>query len=324
MADLPDSGRLTGRRDFLWQVSAAATAAHLALGRGATADDRTAAATMPTIQLGSRRISRIVAGWNPIGGGSHTTIDMRRAMREYFTVDRIVEFLQNCERNGISAWQFDHKEYSVEAIRRIRQQGSKLALICLHAERKTDVPIRKVVEDTAPMAMVYHGCETDARFREGKQVQIRDFLKKVHDQGMLAGVSSHYPEYIRRIADEGWEADFFMCCFYCVFRTKEEQMKLMGRTLMHECYLENDPVEMTRVMRGVKQPCLGFKVLAAGRACWKKPILEEAFRFALANIKPNDGVIVGMFPRYSDEVTEDAGYVRKFGQLDVKRLEKPS
>lgn len=324
MADLRDKGRLTRRRDFLWQISAAATAAQLALGRGGAADDRLAAAPMPTIQLGGHRISRIVAGWNPIGGGSHTTIDMRRAMREYFTVDRIVEFQQRCERNGITAWQFDHKEYAVEAIRRHREQGTKLKLICLHAERKTDAPIRKVVEDTAPIAMVHHGCETDARFREGKHGKIRDFLKKVHDQGMLAGVSSHYPEYIRRIADEGWECDLFMCCFYCVFRTKEEQMKLMGRTLMHESYLENDPVEMTEVMRAVKQPCLGFKILAAGRACWKQPLTEQAFRFAFQNIKPSDGVIVGMFPRYTDEVAEDAGYVCKFGQLDAARREKPS
>jgi hypothetical protein len=32
-------------------------------------------------------------------------------------------------------------------------------------------------------------------------------------------------------------------------------------------------------------------------------------------MKPTDGVIVGMFPRYSDEIAENAGYVRKYGAL---------
>jgi hypothetical protein len=43
--------------------------------------------------------------------------------------------------------------------------------------------------------------------------------------------------------------------------------------------------------------------------------VNRAFEFAFANIKPIDGVIVGMFPRYTDEVSEDAECACKFGAL---------
>ena len=39
-----------------------------------------------------------------------------------------------------------------------------------------------------------------------------------------------------------------------------------------------------------------------------------AFRFAFENIKPADGVIVGMFPWYFDEVTANSGYAREYGK----------
>lgn len=302
-----------GRRGFLRTISSAA-AATMAFGQVGSAAEK-ATAAMPTIQLGKHTISRIVAGYNPTIGSSHSTIDLRRAMLEYFTLENTVAFLASCEQNGITAWQFDHAEKSVAAIRQRREQGAKMNFICLHAERKDFAPVRKVVEDTAPIAMVHHGWDTDASFREGKPERIRDFLKKVHDQGLLAGVSSHYPEHIRHIADENWECDVFMCCFYCVFRTKEEQMKLLGRAVVHECYLENDPIEMTKVIREVKQPCLGFKILAAGRHCWSGPSINRAFKFAFSNIKDSDGVIVGMFPRYADEVAEDANRARTFGAI---------
>ena len=51
-----------------------------------------------------------------------------------------------------------------------------------------------------------------------------------HDCGVLAGVSAHNPDCIKRVADEGWENDLFMCCFYYVTRPKEEQEKLLDQT----------------------------------------------------------------------------------------------
>jgi len=104
-----------------------------------------------------------------------------------------------------------------------------------------------------------------------------------------------------------------MACFYYINRPREEQEKLLGKVVVHEPYFESDPIDMTKVIRQVRQPCLGFKILAAGRLCWSKPSIHRAFKFAFSSIKPIDGVIVGIFPRYSDEVGEDAQCTRTFG-----------
>jgi len=270
---------------------------------------------MPTIALGKHRISRLVAGWNPIGGHSHTTLDMARAMREWFTVERTAEFLLTCERRGIAAWQCDHTEKACEALRLVRAKGSQIKVICLHAERPFDAPLKTIIADLAPVAIVHHGGVTDALFRAGKVQQVRDFVKKVKDLGLLAGVSSHCPEYVKRVADAGWENDFFMTCFYYVNRPVEEQRQLLGKVTVGEPFFESDPADMTTVIRQVDKPCLAFKILSAGRSCWSRPSVEQAFRYAFANIKPGDGVIVGMFPRYADQVAEDATLARRFGRV---------
>jgi len=304
----------TRRRDFL-KASATAAVSGLAFSRSCRAVEAQAAATsqLPTIRLGEHHISRLVAGWNPIGGHSHTTLNMARFMREYFTVERTVQFLEKCESEGITAWQFDHTEKGIAAVRTLREHGSKMKFICLHAERMVDAPIKEVVANTGPIAMVHHGGVTDSFFRAGQSEKVHDFVKKVHDHGMLAGVSAHNPDNIKRIADEGWENDLFMTCFYYVSRPREDQESLTGKVTVGEPFYESDPSEMTAVVRHVDKPCLGFKILAAGRSCWSKRSVEKAFKFAFQNIKPIDGVIVGMFPVFYDEVHDNAEHTRKFG-----------
>jgi len=71
---------------------------------------------------------------------------------------------------------------------------------------------------------------------------------------------------------------------------------------------------MTAVMRQVRQPCLGFKVLAAGRKCASEESAREALRWAFGAIKPIDGVIVGMYPRFTDEVGANVRYAREFAR----------
>jgi hypothetical protein len=311
MMPIQSTSRPPGRREFLGHLSAAAAAA---VGLGAApAAGPPSAAPLPVIALGRHRVSRLVAGWNPIGGHSHTSLDMARAMREWFTAERTAQFLLDCERNGVTAWQCDHTDKAVEALRRARARGCGLNVICLHAERAFDAPLKAVIAETAPVAVVHHGGVTDALFRAGQFRRVRDFVKKVKDCGLLAGVSSHCPDNVKRVADAGWENDFFMTCFYYVTRPAEEQRRLLGKVVVGEPFFESDPDDMTAVMRQVGKPCLGFKILAAGRSCWSAAEVEEAFRSAFARVKPSDGLIVGLFPRYSDQVAEDASLARKYG-----------
>jgi len=305
-----DSKRI-GRRECLTRLATAAAASGLAWAAPSAGGEgpAAAAALLPTIALGTRRVTRLIAGWNPIGGYSYLGPHTDRHMKEYFTAERTVEFLLDCERAGINTHQFSMGEKTAEILRTVRERGSKMQFICLDSGRAA---IRAVVEGTQPIAMVHHGGATDKLFAEGKHQDVHDYLKEAHDRGVLAGVSAHNPDCIKRIADEGWEVDLFMTCFY--FLTRKQTGPSETLHIGYPFYAA-DPQAMTAVVRQVKPPCLGFKILAAGRMCASQDQVKEAFRFAFQNIKPIDGVIVGMYPRFFDEIRANAQYARELGQV---------
>ena len=208
----------SGRREFL--TASAAAAAGLLLGReGESAEP---GATLPTIALGPYRLSRLIVGANPIAGYSYLGHEMDREMKDYFTVEHTVDLLQRCERAGINTHQFSFASKSPAAYQKLRKQGSKMQMICLHSKREE---IQKLADLTQPFAMSHHGGVTDRFFREGRPGLVHDFVKAVHDHGFLAGVSSHNPDCIKRMADEGWEVDFFMTCFHFLSRQSPPQAK---------------------------------------------------------------------------------------------------
>ncbi len=45
--------------------------------------------------------------------------------------------------------------------------------------------------------------------------------------------------------------------------------------------------------------------------------MEDAFRQTFQSIKAIDGVIVGIYDRYSDQPAENAAFVRRFSSLSV-------
>jgi hypothetical protein len=238
-------------------------------------------------------------------------------MREYFTSERIFEFLWKCEQEGINTHQFSRPEQMADIFQKLRDRGSKMKFICLHAGGSQYISVKQVVQKTRPIAIVHHGGVTDRLFRDGKSREVHDFVKRVHDAGVLAGVSAHNPDCIKRIADEGWHVDLFMACFYYITRTSEEleEMPSVVTVQVGRAFFASDPLEMTKVVQQVHQPCLGFKILAAGRMCYDEQSVAKAFKFAFEHTKPTDGVIVGMYPRYHDQIRQNAQHTREFGAL---------
>lgn len=315
--------QLTRRREFLSRLSMAVTGSALVLsntcrGQDTPSEDISSPAPLlPTVRLGDHRITRLIAGWNPIGGYSYMGPVLNRHMQDYFTTERTVEFLWRCELEGINTHQFSRPEQMAGILRTLRQRGSKMKFICLHSGEPQHTSVEQVVQDTRPIAIVHHGGVTDRLFREGRSRDVHDFVKRVHDAGVLAGVSAHNPDCIKKIADEGWKVDLFMACFYYITRPAEELEKMppVVTVQVGNPFFASDPLDMTKVVQEVDQPCLGFKILAAGRMCYHEHSVREAFKFAFEHLKPTDGVIVGMYPRYHNQIRQNAQYTRHFAVL---------
>ena len=288
------------RRQFI-RISTAIAAAGAPLA---------AAATLPAAQLGKYEITRLIIGSNPFYGYSHTSRVLDQHMREWFTSDNVCAALQEAERNGINTFQTNGNDRAVTDIRLHRERGGKLHVIALIREKPEEA-----VAAMRPVAVSHHGEVTDALFRQQKMEDVREFTKRTRQTGVLVGVSTHKPEVIEYIEERGWDVDFYMGCAYNRTRTPEEIRKLLGQLPLpaNELYLEKDPERMFSVMRQTRKTCFAFKILAAGRVAGSPESLDTAFQSAFAGIKPRDCVIVGVYPRFKNEIEENARRARTYG-----------
>lgn len=306
---------LRPRRTFLKRLTGGTLAllGTRSLAAGPLAKKAAADKDLPSIQLGDLRVSRLIAGGNPMGGYSYSTSNLSRFMQEYYTPETTAEFLIHCEEEGITAWQSHYSEKLRDALRLARERGSKIQWIALIGSQRENL---EEVLKMEPAAVAHHGGVTDRLMSEGKREQIHDFVKRVKDAGLPAGISTHSPQNLAKLDEAGWENDFFMGCFYYLSRSREELESLSSEKHLGYAWLQADPERMTARIRRIQRPCLGFKILGAGRLCGDRnkdmASTEQAFAFAFQSIKPTDGVIVGMFPVYTDEVAEDARFARKY------------
>jgi hypothetical protein len=270
---------------------------------------------LPTIKLGGHDVTRLILGSNPFNGYGHFNNILAQHMLEWFTPENCNKTLRLAENNGINTWQFSATKRGLPDFDRYLDAGGKLQHLILASRAEITEPAKLAnLARRKPIGILHHGSVTDDRWRRGEREQIRDFVKQVHDLGLPAGISTHNPEVIDFAEEHGWGVDFYMACVYHVSRTAEEVEKLLGRkppVLATEVYFPDDPPRMFKTIRQTSKPCLAFKILAAGRVTDAPDQIETAFRTAFANIKPIDAVIVGMYPRFSNQVQENAERVRR-------------
>jgi hypothetical protein len=309
------------RRDFLKGAAVAAAAAVSATPANSAAE----AALLPAVALGPNKVTRLIVGGNPIYGYSHFNRQYDQHMLEYFTTERTVELLLNCERAGINTWQTSYNSRFPGHHEAMRAAGCKIQWICLAAAWDIDrslprtpeailsgtIRCAEVVAKFKPVGIAFHGWATDLLWREGKVDTLRSFVDRVHDLGIPAGLSTHNPVILEALAEKNWPNDFFMASFHYLSRRPEEFQKELGVVPVGETYLSTDPEKMCNVVRKVEKPCLVYKVFAAGRLSNSPQQVRQALEFCYRNIKPSDAAILGLYPRYSDQIGEDTRIVRE-------------
>ena len=264
---------------------------------------------VPRIKFFNAEISRIVLGVNPFYGFAHFNNNFGTTMKEWYTPERVCEVMHRCNQYGINAFNYVHLDRAPQDLARFTAEGGKMHLI-IQVTANADAAV--LARTLKPLALQRQGEVVDDAFQSGKMETVREWCKKARDLGVLVGVGTHIPEVIEKVEEEGWDVDFYSGCVYNRRRTADEWKKVLNGELLempHEIYVQSDPPRMYKVMRQTKKPCFAFKVLAAGRITGKG--VEQAFRTAFDSIKPTDAVYVGMFPRYRDEVKENAEIVQR-------------
>jgi hypothetical protein len=298
---------MSSRRNFL--KSSASLAATLAVGplAGAQAPP---AASLPKVRFGDVEISRLVMGSNQFYGFSHFNRLLDKLMVDWNTPERICQTLLQCQQNGINAYQYSHHESTLSDLELFRSKGGKMHLIAVDTNNG---PVDEAVRRSGAGALYHHGEITDRLFRAGQMDQVQEYTKKLRQAGVRVGVGTHKPEVVEYAEERGWDVDFYLLCAYNRTRTPEEIHKMLGVVPVPagELYLETDPPRAYEVARKTSKTCFLFKILAAGRAARSPEEVDKAFKQAFDSIKPQDCIVVGMFPRFQDEVKENCDRVRR-------------
>ena len=270
-------------------------------------------AASPTVDFFGTQISKLIIGGNAISGNSHRTPELDAAMVNYFTTARIKETLHSCERAGVNTFQFRGDGHVHRVLREYRNEGGGLHWICQTASEYAN--LRAVVQSSMayrPIAFYLHGTRGDNYWKTGQVDQLKADLAVLRETGLPVGLGSHMPEVLTNAEEHGWDVDFYMTSMYDVYKSTPgwRESFLVSGVRLPEVYEEEDRDRVLTFVRQTAKPCLLFKVLAAGHQADTAEHRRAAFRHAIEHSKPGDAMVVGMFPKDSDEIAENAAVVR--------------
>ena len=287
---------------------------------------------MPQVPFGAHKVSRLIAGSNQVNGASHQSPVMGRHMLEYFTLERTVQFVRDCLAQGIDTWQANDNDKTRNVLRKLREEGESIHVIPFGAPpvaipgsgrwqsmlRRMEEEWDTMLEELRPIGVHIVGVVTDPLWREGKLDIAHDFLKKVRDAGVQVGVSTHIPEVIEYVEEKGWDVDYYLASLYKWQKSREEILAITPEVPIDgsggaEFYLPSELPRMCDTIMKTPKTCLAFKLFAGGRTCNTPEEVRGVFEYVFGHIKPTDAVIVGMYPRFTDEVKENADLVRELG-----------
>lgn len=294
-----------------WLASANAAQAQPAPAEGRVPEAKPGP-LLPLVPFGNYKITRLVAGANPIYGYSHFNYVFSAHMGEYHTTERVLAFLKELERAGLNTWQASWSQRLETDWLRYKDQGGKLQLLMLSRPTFNDQPemLKRAVK-LKPMGIAQHGVSTNRFWVAGQFDRSLDYLKRIRDTGVMVGLSCHNPHAVDYAEDKSWPVDYYMTSLYHLYRSRDDFEKLLGQVPLGEIYLPGDPARMMETVRKAKKPCLAYKVLAAGRAVNSPDEVKQNLAVALKGIKPTDAMIIGLYQRFNDQIGQTAQFVRE-------------
>lgn len=257
------------------------------------------ATTLPTVDFCGLTVTRLILGANPFAGYSHQSPQRDKDMVAYHSVEQIHETWRRAAAAGINTMVTNnHTPHVVQALRGYLAQGGVLQWIAQVSSTEPSGMFAAIDEvvDIGCSAMFIHGGEVDAAFTAREDAKICGWCDHARSRGVPVGVAGHSPEAHQWVYDLG-AADFHAVCFFncgSLHDGKGEKFKLA------------DVHRATQRIRSIDKPCIGYKIMGAGRI---DP--RMAFEYAFERIKPGDAVNVGMHRGDNDDMVEqNAAMVR--------------
>ncbi len=236
---------------------------------------------LPYGKIGDLALSRMILGGNLIGGWAHARdlIYVSKLIKAYHHRDKVFETLALAEACGVNA--ILTNPLLCDVINDYWRQGGRIRFISDCGGKDLMTLIQKSI-DSGAAACYIQGAVGDRLVREGKFDDIAAALDLIRRNKIPAGIGGHYLATISSCVEKGLKPDFWM------------------KTLHHTNYWSateheekdniwcEEPAETVAYMKGLKEPWIAFKILAAGAI---EP--KVGFRYAFEN--GADFICVGMY-----------------------------
>ena len=256
---------------------------------------------MTRAKLGKLTLSRMFLGGNLIGGWAHARdlIYVDDLVKAYHTREKIYATFQMGEACGMNAYMGHHSHIGIMVDYWEKKDGALQFLADC-----SDLEHAKRCIELGASACYIQGGVGDQLVQEGKFDVIERFLDFVREKGVPAGMGGHFLSTIQGCVDQGIEPDFWMKTIH-----HDRYWSRMKDKSEHDNVYCREPVEIKEFMASLKQPWIGFKVLAAGSI---RP--NDGFRFAFES--GADFLCVGM---YDFQVVDDVNICMDILESDINR-----
>ena len=252
---------------------------------------------LPQVNLGHVSVSRLIVGGNPFSGFSHFSPEMNAAMVRYYTTARIKATLRECEAAGVDTLLARADNHITRLLREYWDEGGTIQWIAQTAAERASVAANVQFAAAVGAKCCYlHGGQADRTVAGGRAEELRRPIELGRELGLVMGLAGHRPETHLAALEADLGLQFLATCFYHV--TAEETYRPEDRDAMVE-----------RVVQQTDLPCIGYKIMAAGR---NDP--DEAFSYALSRMKPSDAICVGIYTEHHpSQVRDCVALLQRYG-----------
>jgi hypothetical protein len=285
-----------GAKDVTVDVLSGASRTHTNWGKFSDLKKPMSKATIKGIEF-----SRIIMGGNLIGGWAHSR-DLKyvsELVKAYHTRDKIIATFKMAEACGINAYLGHHSHIGIMTDYWEKADGTMHYIADCSS---LDGALKSI--DKGAVAAYIQGETNDRLVREGGFDEIIKFTERLRKEDVIFGLGAHRIETIKACVEKGIEPDFWMKTIH-----SSNYWSRMSDKPEHDNVYCRKPKETIEFMNSLKQPWIGFKVLAAGAIHPK-----DGFRFALEF--GADFMCVGM---YDFQIVDDVNICMDILQSELKR-----
>lgn len=260
--------------------------------------------------------SKLILGGNLLSGWAHSRdlIYVSQLVKAYHQKEKIFATLLLAEKCGINTLLTNPilcaliDEYWKRGIGKI-QFISDCAGLLYDDKGARPMPINDYMDkvkkaiDTGAVACYIQGETADYYMGNGKPEVIAKVMDFVRSKGLLVGIGAHKIETVKACVDAGFQTDFWM-------KTMHHHNYWSAKNPeWHDNKFDFSPEETIRYINELKEPVIGFKVMAAGAI-----LPKDGFRYAFEN--GADFVCAGM---YDFQMVEDVNIANEILSGNLNR-----